>query len=63
MTNTAHTIADALREVTASVQRAIGAGHRARRIDADDVIEILLAVADRLDPPVREAPATEAASD
>ena len=45
-------MADAIREVTAAVQRAINDGYRSRAIDADDLIEVLLTIADRLDPPV-----------
>ncbi len=52
MTNPTDQLADAIREVTASVQKAIADGHRSRDIDADDLVEILLAIADRLDPPV-----------
>lgn len=77
------TIADAIRNVTVAVQRAIENGppraassercayrefrpayrrsrggsspHRgSRTIDADDLVEVLLAVADQLDPPVRD---------
>ncbi len=48
------TIADAIREVTAAVQQAINDGYRSRAIDADDLVEVLLAIADRLDPPVPE---------
>ena len=44
-------VADALRKVTAKVQRTIDDGHRSRHIDADDLVEVLLAVADELDPP------------
>lgn len=47
-------IADAIRDVTAGVQKAIAEGYRSRQIDADDLVEILLAVADKLDPPVRD---------
>ena len=54
MTNPNHPLADAIREVTAGVQRAIADGYRSRMIDADDLIEVLLAIADRLDPPVRD---------
>lgn len=46
------TIADAIRNVTVAVQRAIENGERARMIDADDLVEVLLSVADQLDPPV-----------
>ena len=46
------TIADAIRNVTVAIQRAIDDGERSRMIDADDLVEVLLAVADQLDPPV-----------
>ncbi|MFV0442544.1 MAG: hypothetical protein ACK5Q5_03130 [Planctomycetaceae bacterium] len=45
-----HQIADAIRTVTASMQQAIDEGYRSRMIDADDLIEVLLAIADELDP-------------
>ncbi|RLS59560.1 MAG: hypothetical protein DWH91_00125 [Planctomycetota bacterium] len=54
MTNPNHQLADAIREVTAAVQKALDDGHRSRKIDADDLVEVLLSIADRLDPPVRE---------
>ena len=47
-------VADAIRNVTAKMQQAIDEGHRARMIDADDLIDVLLSIADRLDPPVAE---------
>lgn len=47
-------VADAIREVTAAIQKAIEDGYRSRTIDADDLVEVLLSIADRLDPPVRE---------
>ncbi len=47
-------VADAIREVTAAIQKAIKDGYRSRTIDADDLVEVLLSIADRLDPPVRE---------
>lgn len=46
-------MADAIRKVTASMQRAIDDGYRSRMIDADDLVEVLLAIADELDPPLR----------
>lgn len=52
MTNPTHPLADAIREVSIAVQKAIDNGHRSRMIDADDLVEVLLAIADRLDPPV-----------
>ena len=44
-------IADAIRNVTAIMQKAIDAGERSTHVDAHDLIEALLAVADTLDPP------------
>jgi hypothetical protein len=43
---------DALREVAAAMEREVEEGHRAAQIDAHDLVEVLLAVADRLDPPI-----------
>jgi predicted RNA-binding Zn-ribbon protein involved in translation (DUF1610 family) len=54
VTNANTQIADAIREVAAAVQSAIAEGYRSRMIDADDLVEVLLSIADRLDPPVRE---------
>ena len=59
MTNTEHRVADAIRDVTAAMQKAIADGYRSRMIDADDVIEVLLSIADRLDTPVAESVAAE----
>ncbi len=54
-------IADAIRVVTAAVQNAIAEGYRSRMIDADDLVEVLLAIADRLDPPVKNEVSPECA--
>ena len=54
MPNSTHQLADAIREVTVAMQNAIADGHRSRLIDADDLVEVLLAIADRLDSPVRK---------
>lgn len=54
MTNPNHQLADILREVTAAMQSAIADGYRSRMIDAADLVEVLLSIADRLDPPVRD---------
>ena len=54
MTNPTYRLADAIREVTIAVQKAIDNGHRSRLFDADDLVEVLLSIADRLDPPVPE---------
>ena len=43
---------DALREVATAIEREVDEGHRSAQIDAHDLIEAFLAVADRLDPPV-----------
>jgi hypothetical protein len=51
-------VADALRAVGARMQQAIDAGQRPRTIDADDLVDVLLAVADELDPPVGGADGT-----
>jgi chorismate mutase len=50
-------VADAIREVTARMQDALEGGRRSSRLDAEDLVEVLLAIADRLDPPL---PAAEA---
>lgn len=51
--NPEHKLADAIRSVTIAMRRSIDDGHRSRVIDADDLVEVLLAIADQLDPPVR----------
>ena len=56
MTTTVQKIADAIREVTASVQTAIDEGQRSTEIDAHDMVEVLLAIADKLDPPLEDEP-------
>ena len=43
-------LADALRTVTAKMQREIDGG-RSTHIDAEDLIDIFLALADQIDPP------------
>ena len=43
-------VADAIRKVTTAMQTAIDTGQRSRRIDAEDLIEVLLSIADLLDP-------------
>jgi hypothetical protein len=48
------TIADALRKVTATMQAELESGRRSTRIDAHDLIDLLLAVADEIDPPFRQ---------
>lgn len=54
MTNPEHTVADALRVVALRLENAIEEGRRSNRIDANDLLQTLVAVADQLDPPVAE---------
>ncbi len=49
-------IADALRKVTAAMQAEIESGRRSTRIDAHDLIDVLLAVADQIDAPLAPPP-------
>ncbi len=44
-------VADAIRKVTAAVQRELDTGRRSSRIDAHDLVDLLLAIADELDQP------------
>ena len=46
-------LVDVMRDVAAALEREVEEGRRAAQIDAHDLIETLLAIADRLDPPVR----------
>ncbi len=50
-----HELSDAIRQVTAKVQREIDQGRRSRSIDAVDLVEVLLAIADQLEPFVPES--------
>jgi len=52
-------LADALRKVTAAMQAELEAGRRSTRIDAHDLIDLLLAVADEIDPPFAPQPRVE----
>ena len=45
-------VADALRKVTTAMQDELESGRRSTRIDANDLVDLLLAVADELDPPL-----------
>jgi len=53
-------VADAIRTVTAQMQKALDTGRRSQNVDADDLIEALLAIADTLDPPFPDADGTNA---
>ena len=54
MTNPTHHQADSIREVSIAVPQAIDDGHHSRLIDADGSVEVLLFIADCLDPPITE---------
>jgi hypothetical protein len=43
-------VADALRKVTAAMQAELEAGRRSAHLDAHDLIDLLLAIADEIDP-------------
>lgn len=45
-------VAEALRNVTAAMQRELDSGRRSTQVDAHDLVEVLLAIADELDPPL-----------
>jgi len=47
-----HAVADALRKVAARLDDELGNGLRSRQIDAEDLLQTLLSVADELDPPL-----------
>jgi hypothetical protein len=51
------TVADAIRKVTAAMQRELEAGRRSRTLDAHDLLDALLAIADELAPPPPSPPA------
>ena len=50
------TVADALRKVTAAMQHELEAGRRSAHLDAHDLLDVLLAIADELDPPLPQPP-------
>jgi hypothetical protein len=52
-------LADAIRKVTAAIQRELDAGRRSSHLDAHDLVDVLLAVADELDPPLAPRPRDE----
>jgi hypothetical protein len=45
-------VADAIRKVTTAMQTELESGRRSSRIDAHDLLDLLLAIADQLDPPI-----------
>ncbi|MGE0609947.1 MAG: hypothetical protein AB7O62_22850 [Pirellulales bacterium] len=49
-----YAVAEALRNVTDAMQTELDKGRRSSHIDANDLIEVLLSIADQLDPPLRD---------
>ena len=60
---TEHKIADAFRVVAMRLEDALERGRRSKTIDANDLLETLLSVADHLDPPFRDAEEPESPDD
>jgi hypothetical protein len=50
MTTPEHRMADALRVVALRLEHAMDSGHHSSRIDAHDLLETLLEIAEELDP-------------
>ena len=60
---TEHKIADAFRVVAMRLEDALERGRRSKTIDANDLLETLLSVADHLDPPFCDAEEPESPDD
>ncbi len=52
-------LADAIRKVTSAMQTELESGRRSTHIDANDLIDLLLAVADEIDPPFAPRPSID----
>ncbi len=52
-----NSLADALRKVTVAMQCELDLGRRSAHLDAYDLVDLLLAVADEIDPPLPRPPA------
>jgi hypothetical protein len=52
-------LADAIRKVTATMQHELDSGRRESHFDAHDLVDILLAIADKIDPPFAPLPRDE----
>ena len=44
-------LADAIRKVTAAMQRELDSGRRSGTLDAHDLVDVLLQIAEEIDPP------------
>ena len=60
---TEHKIADAFRVVAMRLEDALERGRRSKKLDANDLLETLLSVADLLDPPIPDTEEPEAPDD
>ena len=47
------TVADAIRKVTVAMQNELESGRRSNALGAHDLVDVLLAIADEMDPPLR----------
>ncbi|TWT29555.1 hypothetical protein KOR42_34520 [Thalassoglobus neptunius] len=56
MTDSTHQLIEAIHAVTSIVQLRIENGERSTHIDAHDLVEVLLSIADRLEPVVDQEP-------
>jgi hypothetical protein len=43
-------LAEAIRKTTATIQRELDAGRHSSHLDAHDLVDVLLAIADEIDP-------------
>lgn len=51
--------AEAIRKVTAVIQQELDAGRRSSHLDVHDLVDVLLAIADEIDPPFAPQPRDE----
>jgi hypothetical protein len=54
MTTPEQNVADAFRVVAMRLEEALERGRRSTNLDANDLLETLLSIADELDPPIRD---------
>lgn len=59
MTTPEQKVADAVRIVAMRLEDALERGRRSTRLDANDLLQTLLSIADEIDPPVRPEPEPE----
>ncbi|RPH76858.1 MAG: hypothetical protein EHM77_08715 [Planctomycetaceae bacterium] len=50
------TVADAIRKVTVAMQNELESGRRSNALGAHDLVDVLLAIADEIDPPFPPTP-------